>query len=753
MGIWKRHGQKPTPLRGTRRKASQAPPQDQDENPQEFVTKRYRYASLLRQCDSLEQGKTIHDQMSKDGYSRETYLGNLLVDMYGKCGSLRDAEAAFHSIRERNLFTWTIAMTAFAQNGDPRQAIHLFQAMCLDGVELDRVAFATAVGACSSLGDLHIGRSLHSTIATSSFQSDAVLRVSLINMYAKAGEFALAEELFQRLELKSAVAYTALIAAYSQFKMGREALGLYRAMHLEGVAPDKVAMLSALGACASEPDGRAIHACIICCGSDGDDTVASALVSMYGRFQMLESAKSVFFHRRVPRSSVELWNSMISAYVQSGHHREALELFEKMELEGVAPDVVTIVEILGVCSVLRKLDKARMIHAQLRARVDADTAVVDSLLNVYRECRSLEDAVTVFREEAGGARDCIAWNTMIAAYAECGDPGMALKLFTLMDLHGVEPTEVTYVAVLGAASSLGALTRGASLHHRIRSCGLDELPFVSNSLMQFYGSCGRLSSATAVFHSLERRDEVSWNTIMGLYTQHGCCDTALVVFHGMELEGVRANVITLTNVVTACTVTGDAAKGKSIHARVLSMGLEHHSAVGSALVAMYGKFGMLDRAMSCFNDISAKNTVAWNALMSGFAQQGQSVETVELSRAMQLQGMESDSASYLVVLFACSHGGLVEEALSCFSNLVEDGSVAANDEHYGCLIDLLARAGWLDRAEDLFRSMPFEPDSTSWMSLVGACKLHGDAGRGNSVPGIDDDSRAAPYVVVSNMLT
>eukprot|EP00250_Pteridium_aquilinum_P002969 c13255_g2_i1 orf=45-935(-) len=268
-----------------------------------------------------------------------------------------------------------------------------------------------------------------------------------------------------------------------------------------------------------------------------------------------------------------------------------------------------------------------------------------------------------------------------------------------------------------------------------------------------YGKCGALDEALRVFMKMQEQDSVTWNGIITAYAQQGLGAEGLELFTNMRQQGVKPDRVTFIGVISACASIAALEEGKCIHACLLNDGLESDLQIGNALIHMYGRCGALGSARLVFDRIRPHNVVSWTAIIAAFSQQGHAKAVLQLFKEMQKECVKPDEITYITVLSACSHAGLVEEGRSCFVTMEEYG-LTPNIEHYVCMIDLLGRAGLLSEAEEFIRKMPRWHDGRLWAALLSSCTIHSDALRGKHAAEqmINLGPReTAPYVLLANL--
>lgn len=331
------------------------------------------------------------------------------------------------------------------------------------------------------------------------------------------------------------------------------------------------------------------------------------------------------------------------------------------------------------------MQKASEVHCRVLAiGLDQDRHIQNSLLHVYSEGGQIDVAQKLFDEMSD--KTTASWNIMISAFNSIGDFASADELF------GSIPTK-------NVVSWNTMITR----HVRIRN----------------------IEAAQAVFDEMPERDSVSWNSMISGYILVKDFSAALNLFQRMENEEVEATEITLISIIGACAETGAITTGKKIHESLNRKGHTIQGYLGIALVDMYAKCGNLDTALEIFTKLGMKPVSCWNAMIVGLALHGYSDRALDLFHEM-MNGTQPDRVTFIGVLIACSHKGLVDVGRQLFKVMVEEYSIEPDMKHYGCMVDLLSRWGLLEEALEVIRNMPFEANCVLWRTLLGACRVHGN---------------------------
>ncbi|XP_021826779.1 pentatricopeptide repeat-containing protein At5g66520-like isoform X2 [Prunus avium] len=260
----------------------------------------------------------------------------------------------------------------------------------------------------------------------------------------------------------------------------------------------------------------------------------------------------------------------------------------------------------------------------------------------------------------------------------------------------------------------------------------EENTLAKNSLISGYLNQGEVEKAREMFDNMVEKDDASWSAMIAGYTKNGMSVEALGLFQKMMMiSEVSPNEATLVSSLSACAHLGALDQGKWIHAYADKIGAKISVTLGTALIDMYAKCGSIEHGYEVFKKMPQKDLVAWGVIISGFAIHGQAEKCFELFDDMVANGTYPNEIIFVAILSACSHAGYVEMGYQYFYQMVHEYGIRPSIEHYGCMVDLLGRAGWLAEAEDLIMSLPEKPNSVIWGALLGACRMHNDLRRGN----------------------
>ncbi|KAK9282156.1 hypothetical protein L1049_005068 [Liquidambar formosana] len=381
--------------------------------------------------------------------------------------------------------------------------------------------------------------------------------------------------------------------------------------------------------------------------------------------------------------NVFVYNAMIRGFVHCCTPYQALEFYLQMLRAQVCPSSYTFSPLIKACTLVSALRFGEVVHGQIwkngfEAHVFVQTALIDFYSNVGKiEARRVFDEMP--------ERDVFAWTTMVSAHARAGDMILARRLFEEMP----ERNTATW-----------------------------------NTMIDGYARLGNVESAELLFHRMPTRDIISWTTMINCYSQSKQFREALAVFNEMRTHAISPDEVTMASVISACAHLGALDIGKKIHLYVMKNGFDLDVYIGSALIDMYAKCGSLDRSLVVFFKLQEKNLFCWNSIIEGLAVHGYAKEALAMFGRMEREKIKPNGITFISILSACTHAGLVEEGRKRFLSMTRDFSLSPDVEHYGCMVDLLSKAGLLDEALELIRSMKIEPNSVIWGALLGGCKLH-----------------------------
>ncbi|OIT22159.1 PREDICTED: pentatricopeptide repeat-containing protein At4g02750-like [Nicotiana attenuata] len=458
----------------------------------------------------------------------------------------------------------------------------------------------------------------------------------------------------------------------------------------------------------------------------------TAMLSGYAKNGNLEVARRMF--DGMDDKNVVCWNSMISGYVSNGRLEEGRELFDLMQIKN---DVSWAIMIEGyfrygdVSEAERLFSEAPVKsvpfcnamlagYAEMRRTEDADklfmrmdthdVASWTSMITCFSRAREVEKARSLFDDMP--EKDVVAWTAMIQGYCENNNIEEAEKLFAAMPHRDI----IAWNSMLSGYLQNGKLQDALHLFHK--------MPWqntVSWNLMLWgYVQQDDITNARELFEQMPRKDETSWNTMVSGYQN----EEALLLYVQMLRNNYKPDQSTFSNVVSLCGVLALHAWGRTLHACVTKSGFQNDTMITSAFISMYSRCGFINAASSLFRNMKRSDTIAWNAMIVSQACHGSAKEALDLFPCMIQAGYEPDHVTFLGVLTACAHSGLVDMGWSYFISMEKRWSIIPKAEHYNCMVDLLGRSGMLAEAFELVKQIPVDLPAHAWETLLSCCRVH-----------------------------
>ncbi|KAM7478743.1 hypothetical protein LguiA_026956 [Lonicera macranthoides] len=404
------------------------------------------------------------------------------------------------------------------------------------------------------------------------------------------------------------------------------------------------------------------------------------------------------------------------------------------------------------------LNQTRQAHARIISTgLAADTQLMGHLLASLAQFSSppFYYSLSIFKNIQNPS--VFAANNMIRCFAKSESPYESFSLYNFMRQRSLQPNNYTFSFVFQGCSRVLGLKEGVQVHGNVVKLGFEGDVYIRNAMIQFYFACnriecskrvfderpscrdvvtwnamltgyardGQIGVAEKVFDEMPQRDVVSWSTMITGYVQNGQLEEGLTQFKEMREMGLVPNEAILVTVLSASAQLGLLEHGRSVHLMIDSFDFPMTVPIVTGLVNMYAKCGCIDQARHLFNTMPRKDVSSWNAMICGLATHGLGKEALELFERFIGEGLFPSTVTFIGVLNACSRVGLVNEGHSYFKLMRESYGIEPEMEHYGCMVDLLGRAGVVVEAVELIESMSVPPDPVLWVTLLGACKVHG----------------------------
>ncbi|XP_042504249.1 pentatricopeptide repeat-containing protein At3g29230-like isoform X2 [Macadamia integrifolia] len=443
----------------------------------------------------------------------------------------------------------------------------------------------------------------------------------------------------------------------------------------------------------------------------------------------MEYSELLFFQMdEIFDTEILLWNAMIRGYAYNGPHQKCIYMYNKMTDKGITPNNFTYPYVLKSCALMGLDREGKKVHCQiLKWGYCRVYSVATWLLNFYmkiegycdssepvdKENVSLSDTQKLFDDML--VKPIELWNRMITAYVNLGNVECAGRLFDKMPERDI----VSWNSMLTGYAKVGDVENARDLFKR-----MPEKNAVSwTCMVEAYASSGDLDQAKILFRQMPIRNVISWNSMISNYNRHRKFKEALDLFVQMHLEGIDMDGFTFVSALSACSQLGALEFGRWIHNSLIEDWSQVGVIVATALIEMYAKCGDVDRAFKVFIKIGNKDVFCWNVMIKSLAIHGRVADAIKFFLMMKSKGVKPNDFTFSSVLFACSHGGLVEEGHQIFYSMKRDFAINPKLKHYGCLVDLLCRNGLLEEAELLVKDMPHDPDVAIWGALLGGCRI------------------------------
>ncbi|KAK4276343.1 hypothetical protein QN277_019301 [Acacia crassicarpa] len=595
----------------------------------------------------------------------------------------------------------------------------------------ERSSLVDLLKVCQEWGLLQEAKSIHGYVLKLNFtdQDSLVLLNHVMHVYSNCMDYDAARTVFDGMSQRNVFSWTVMIVASNEHGYYFDGIALFPMMLEQGVLPDGFAFSAVLQSCVGLgfiDFVEMVHAQVVVRGFLTHTVVSTSLLNSYAKLGKIESSSKVF--NTMAELNIVSWNAMISGYTSNGLHAEAFHCFVNMVESGITPNNFTFISVSRAVGQLGDVNKCHEIYRfASKWGLDSNTVVGTALIDMYARSGSLNDARFLFDSNFTFCQVNTPWNALLTGYSQSGSHHEALELFARMCQNDVKLDIYTFCSVFSSIAALKDLKFLRETHAVAWKHGHDVMKISAlNALTDAYAKCRSLEAVEMLFDGMEEKDIVSWTTLVTAYCQFSEWEKALIIFSQMRREGYVPNDFTFSIVITACAGLCLLEFGQQFHGLICKASLVTEACIESALIDMYAKCGNLDDAKKVFERISNPDTVTWTAIISAYAQHGLVEGAFHFFRRMVQCGAKPNAVTLLCVLFACSHGGMVEEGLNHFHIMEETYGVVPEMEHFACVVDLLGRVGCINEAVEFIRKMPTKPNEMIWQTLLGACRIHGN---------------------------
>jgi pentatricopeptide repeat protein len=664
---------------------------------------------------------------------------NRLIGRHLRAGRLDAAREVFDGMPRRDVVSWNSLMAAHARSGAHGSAAAAFVEMRRRGFRADHASFSTALSACARMEALELGRCVHGLATKTGASRNVFVGAALITMYANCGLFSCLERVVEAVDSPNVALWNALISGLVMNHRVEDARRVFDQMTERNVVS------------------------------------WTAMIQGYVRMHELGWAFELF--NLMPAKNSVSWCVMIGGFVNHERFGEAVDLFKTLVSSGEEVTAAVLVKIVSAYSSLKSIGGGRCTHGfAMKSGFALDHIMEASLVMMYCNSLNIDEAWLEFdrmeRKHVGSwnaiisgyvhanriddarqlfdsmiDRDKISWNLMVSGYIKDGRIADATELYSKMPEKNVEAAtalmscfidngmldkaqDVFYnmpqVDVISCTTLLFGYVKGRylddalDLFHRMhKRTAVTYNVMITGLLHQ-----NRVTEAYKLFNESPTRDLVSWNSLITGLAQNGLNNEALKMYKEMLLSNIQPSDSILSSLIGCFSHHSMLVHAQQFHATTIKLGFESHLLVQNSLISIYGKCGEMTTAQTIFYLMDKRDVVTWNSMIHGYALNSLGRNAIETFENMTNAQVDPDDITFVGILSACDHLSLLEEGKHFFNLMTCNYGILPNIMHYACMVDLFCRKGMVEQAEELMKSMPFEPDSAIWTSLLSSCRMN-----------------------------
>ncbi|KAL4308507.1 hypothetical protein GQ457_01G024790 [Hibiscus cannabinus] len=613
----------------------------------------FTFPSVVKACSALNNvrfGTLIHELIVLMGFEVNVFVGSSLIGLYVKNMHINLARNLFDKMPVRDCVLWNVMLNGYVKCAELDKAVEIFEEMRRGETKPNEVTFAAILSVCGSGGMVNFGTQLHGLVISCGLDSNSMVVNTILSMYSRCGWLSDGRKLFDTIAQADLVSWNGMISGYVQNGFMEDALCLFNEMISSGVKPDSItfsSFLPVVTALGSLSKGKEIHGYILRHGIPLDMFLKSALIDVYLKCRCVEMARNIY--NQSNKVDIVMCTAMISGYVLNGLNDDALEIFKWLIKEKIQPNAVTLASVLPACSELAAIKVGKELHANIiKNGLDDRCHVGSAVIDMYAKCGRLDLAHRVFGRLSD--RDSVCWNSMITSFSQNGIPEEAIDLFRQMGRTGTKYDCVSISAALSACANLPALHFGKEIHGFMIKSSLFSDLFAKSALIDMYAKCGNLNSAQHVFDMMEEKNEVSWNSIIAAYGNHGRLEDCLALFNEMLKNKIQPDRVTFLAILSACGHAGKVDDGihhfKSMTNEYgIPPGMEHYA----CMVDLFGRAGRLNEAFETIQSMPfSPDAGVWGTLLGACRNHG-NVELAEVA-ASHLFDLDPQNSGYYVLL-------------------------------------------------------------------------------------------------------
>ncbi|XP_008456092.1 pentatricopeptide repeat-containing protein At3g24000, mitochondrial isoform X2 [Cucumis melo] len=720
----------------------------------------FMIASLVTACNKssimAKEGFQFHGFAIKCGLIYDVFVGTSFVHFYASYGIVSNAQKMFNEMPDRNVVSWTSLMVSYSDNGSKKEVINTYKRMRLEGICCNENNIALVISSCGFLVDIILGRQLLGHALKFGLETKVSAANSLVFMFGGCGDVDEACSIFNEMNERDTISWNSIISANAQNALHEESFRYFHWMRLVHEEMNYTTLSILLSICGSVDYlkwGKGVHGLAVKYGLESNICLCNTLLSMYSDAGRSKDAELIF--RRMPERDLVSWNSMLACYVQDGRCLCALKVFAEMLWMKKEINYVTFTSALAACLDPEFFTEGKILHGFVVVLGLQDELIIgNTLITFYGKCQKMSEAKKLFQRMP--KLDKVTWNALIGGFANNAELNEAVAAFKLMREGGTCGVDyITIVNILGSCLTREDLIKyGIPIHAHTVVTGFDLDQHVQSSLITMYAKCGDLQSSSYIFDQLVFKTSSVWNAIIAANARYGFGEEALKLVVRMRSAGIEFDQF---NFSTSLSVAADLAmleEGQQLHGSTIKLGFELDHFITNAAMDMYGKCGELDDALRILPQPTDRSRLSWNTMISIFARHGHFRKAKETFHEMLKLGVKPNHVSFVCLLSACNHGGLVEEGLAYYASMTSEYGIQPGIEHCVCMIDLLGRSGRLVEAEAFITDMPIPPNDLVWRSLLASCRIYRnlDLGRKAAKHLLElDPSDDSAYVLYSNV--
>lgn len=705
-----------------------------------------------------QEALSLFSRMVKMGSSPDQVACVTVISTFASLRRLEDATTLLKRMPVPNSVAWNAVISGYAQrSGSEHEVFGLYKDMRSQGLWPSRSTFASMLSAAANATAFVEGRQLHAAAVRHGLDANVFVGSSLINLYAKYGCIGEAMRVFDFSCEKNIVMWNTMLNGLVRNDLQEEAIQMFRCMFRLGLEADEFTFVSVLGACAymgSHCLGRQVHAVTIKNCMDARLFVANATLDMHSKFGAIDDAKTVF-NLIAYKDSVS-WNALIVGLAHNEEEEEAICMLKQMNLDGVPPDEVSLSAVIKACSSIGAIETGKQIHClAVKYNICSNDAFGSSLIDFYSKHGDMDSSRNVLAQV--GASSIVPINALIAGLLQNSREDEAIQLFQQVLRDGLKPSSVTCSSILSGCTGLLSSIVGKQLHcYTLKSGFLNDDTSLGVSLVGIYLKFKMPDDANKLLIEMpDLKNLLEWTTIISAYAQNGYSYQSLLSFWRMRSYDVYSDEATFASILKACSEMTALSDGKEIHGLIIKSGFSSYETATSALIDMYSKCGDIISSVEVFKQLKNKQRVTlWNSMIVGFAKNGYAEEALLLFQKMQGSQIKPDEITFLGVLIACAHAGLISQGRHYFDSMSKVYGLMPRIDHYACYIDLLGRGGLLHEVQEVINQLPFRPDGVIWATYLAACRMHKDEERGkiaaNKLVELEPQN-SSTYVLLSNL--